>query len=103
MSGSSSTTSARFDTGERSIGEPMRVVVAGGPGFIAREVLPRLLASGRHPVAVTTRDPQRPDPWQVAVERIQAFAGDLSGMSRACARADVVVQAIQFPNHPVEN
>ena len=81
----------------------MRVVVAGGTGFIGHTVVSRLLASGRHTVAVTTRDPSRPDPWQGAVERIQAFAGDLPGSSRAFARADVVVQAIQFPNHPVEN
>ena len=80
----------------------MRVVVAGGTGFIGRRVVARLLEAG-HAVAVTTRDPSRPDPWRGAVERRQAFAGDLAGMSRAFASSDVVVQAIQFPNHPVEN
>jgi nucleoside-diphosphate-sugar epimerase len=80
----------------------MRVVVAGGTGFIGRTVVGRLLEAG-HTVAVTTRDPTHPDPWGGAVERRQAFAGDLAGLSRAFAGSDVVVQAIQFPNHPVEN
>jgi nucleoside-diphosphate-sugar epimerase len=80
----------------------MRVVVAGGTGFIGRAVVSRLLGAG-HTVAVTTRDPMGPDPWQGAVERLQAFAGDLPSLSRAFTLADVVVLAIQFPNHPVEN
>jgi nucleoside-diphosphate-sugar epimerase len=80
----------------------MRVVVAGGTGFIGRTVVSRLLAGG-HTVAVTTRDLAQPDPWKGAVERVQAFAGDLTSLSRAFAGNEVVVQAIQFPNHPVEN
>lgn len=81
----------------------MRIVVAGGTGFIGRQVVNRLLETGDDAVAVTTRDPDRPDPWHGRVERIQAFAGDVLGLSRAFARADVVVHAIQFPNHPVED
>jgi uncharacterized protein YbjT (DUF2867 family) len=80
----------------------MRVVVAGGTGFIGRIVVGRLRAAG-HTVAVTTRDPAGPDPWAGAVERLQAFAGDVPSLTRAFSGADVVVQAIQFPNHPVEN
>ena len=37
------------------------------------------------------------------MERIQAFAGDPTSLGKAFARADVVVHAIQFPNHPVED
>src|SRR5262245_56005913 len=81
----------------------MRIVVAGGTGFIGRQVVDRLRDAGDDAVAVTTRDPDRPDPWHGRVERIQAFAGDVLGLSRAFARADVVVHAIQFPNHPVED
>lgn len=81
----------------------MRIVVAGGGGFIGREVVAELLASGADDVVVTTRDPDQGDPWRGRVERIQAFAGDPLSLGRAFARADVVVQAIQFRNHPVED
>ncbi|HEY6552841.1 MAG TPA: NAD(P)H-binding protein [Vicinamibacteria bacterium] len=81
----------------------MRIVVTGGTGFIGREIVAELLASGGDDIVVTTRDPDRADPWRGRVERLQAFAGDPLSLGRAFARADVVVQAIQFKNHPVEN
>jgi NADH dehydrogenase len=81
----------------------MRIVVAGGTGFIGREIVAELLASGGDDVVVTTRDPDRADPWRGRVERLQAFAGDPLSLGRAFARADVVVQAIQFKTHPVED
>ena len=81
----------------------MRIVVTGGTGFIGREVVRQLLESGENRVAVTTRDPGRADPWGGRVERLQAFAGDPTSLGKAFARADVVVHAIQFPNHPVED
>ncbi len=81
----------------------MRIVVAGGTGFIGHEIVTRLLETGRDEVVVTTRDPGGKDPWGGRVERVQAFAGDPTSLGRAFARADVVIHAIQFPNHPVEN
>jgi len=78
-------------------------VVAGGTGFIGRRIVERLLAREGVRVAVTTRDPAAPDPWGGRVERVQAFAGDPVSLGRAFTRSDVVVQAIQFPNHPVED
>ena len=81
----------------------MRIVVAGGTGLIGREVVARLMMEGGHDVAVTTRDPSRPDPWGGRVRRLQAFAGDSLSLARAFTGADVVVHAIQFPNHPVED
>jgi uncharacterized protein YbjT (DUF2867 family) len=81
----------------------MRIVVTGGTGFIGREVVDRLLEDRGHEVTVTTRDPGRADPWGGRVRLVQAFAGDATSLGRAFARADVVVHAIQFPNHPVEN
>jgi NADH dehydrogenase len=81
----------------------MRIVVTGGSGFIGREVVAELLEGGSDDVVVTTRDPDRADPWRGRVERVQAFAGDPLSLGRAFARADVVVQAIQFKNHPVED
>jgi uncharacterized protein YbjT (DUF2867 family) len=81
----------------------MRIVVTGGTGLIGREVVARLLESGADQIAVTTRDPDKSDPWGGRVERLQAFAGDPTSLGKAFARADVVVHAIQFPNHPVED
>ena len=80
----------------------MRIVVTGGTGFIGREVVRELLGSGEGEVAVTTRDPSR-DPFGGRVSLVQAFAGDAVSLGKAFTRADVVVHAIQFPNHPVED
>jgi len=82
----------------------MRIVVAGGSGFIGREVVDLLLQEGGHEVTVTSRDPAaRRGLWDGRVEIVQAFAGDRVSLGKAFTRADVVVQAIQFPNHPVED
>jgi NADH dehydrogenase len=81
----------------------MRVVVTGGTGFVGSEVVDGLLAAGGHHVVVTSRDPGSVTRWGNRVEVAQAFAGDPTSLGRAFARADVVVHAIQFPNHPVEN
>lgn len=82
----------------------MRILVAGGTGFIGREVVDRLLETGDDTVAVTSRDPgARSGLWGGRVEMVQAFAGDRVSLGKAFTRADVVIQAIQFPNHPVED
>ena len=80
----------------------MRIVVAGGTGFIGSEVVRRLLADGRDEIAITSRDVAGGDAWGGRVQRVQAFAGDALSLARAFTRADVVVHCIQFPNHPVE-
>lgn len=81
----------------------MRIVVTGGTGFIGSEVVQRLLDSGEHSLAVTSRSPEPAARWRGRVEVLQAFAGDALSLARAFTRADVVVHAIQFPNHPVED
>jgi NADH dehydrogenase len=80
----------------------MKIVVAGGTGFIGREVVRQLLGSGEDEVTVTTRDPAR-DPFAGRVELVQAFAGDAVSLGKAFTGKDVVIHAIQFPNHPVED
>jgi NADH dehydrogenase len=80
----------------------MRVVVLGGSGFIGREVVNRLLEAGDE-VVVTSRNPERTQRFRGRVELRQAFAGDAVSLGRAFTGAEVVVQAIQFPNHPVED
>jgi NADH dehydrogenase len=81
----------------------MRIVVTGGTGFIGREIVRHLLETSGDEIAVTTRSPEGSDPWGGRVERLQAFAGDPLSLGRAFTRADVVVHAIQFRNHPVED
>lgn len=81
----------------------MRVVVTGGTGLIGRHVVDQLLAAGVRDIAVTTRDPEHNDRWPGRVTPLQAFAGDPLSLGRAMSGADVVVHAIQFPNHPVED
>jgi NADH dehydrogenase len=81
----------------------MRVVVTGGTGFIGREIVRELLEAGGDSIAVTSRDPGVRDLWGGRVEMLQAFAGDRVSLGRAFTGADVVVHAIQFPNHPVES
>lgn len=82
----------------------MRIVVTGGTGFIGREIVDGLLADGGDDqIVVVTRDPGRAESWGGRVEHAQAFAGDPVSLGRAFTGADVVVHAIQFPNHPVED
>jgi NADH dehydrogenase len=81
----------------------MRIVVTGGTGFIGRQVVDRLLEEGQDTVVVTSRDPERRDLWDGRVKMVQAFAGDAVSLGKAFMGADVVVHAIQFPNHPVED
>ncbi len=81
----------------------MRIVVTGGTGFIGREVVKRLLETPGDEIVVTSRDPERADLWGGRVQRVQAFAGDAISLGKAFTGADVVVHAIQFPNHPVED
>lgn len=80
----------------------MKIVVTGGTGFIGREVVDLLLANAGDEVVVTTRDPDH-DLWGGRVRLVQAYAGDAVSLGKAFMRADVVVHAIQFPNHPVED
>lgn len=81
----------------------MRVVVAGGTGFIGREVVARLLETGDDEVVVTSRDAEAHCHWGGRVRMVQAFAGDALSLGKAYTRADVVVHCIQFSNHPVED
>jgi NADH dehydrogenase len=81
----------------------MRIVVTGGTGFIGGEVVRRLLESGAGDVVATSRNPEARGRARGGVQFAQAFAGDPVSLGKAFTRADVVVHAIQFPNHPVED
>ena len=80
----------------------MRVLVAGGTGFIGKRVVDALLAKGEHDVLVMTRDPARARP-KPGVEYVQGDVTDPASLEGATRDVDAVVHAVQFPNHPVEN
>lgn len=81
----------------------MRIVVAGGTGFLGRHISGALLRDG-HEVAVLGRDPRK-------VARIQALSGatgiygdvtDPYSLKGTLDGYDAVAVAIQFPNYPME-
>jgi uncharacterized protein YbjT (DUF2867 family) len=80
----------------------MNVLVAGGTGFIGSRVVDELLAKGGHRVLVMTRDPARARPRE-GVEYVRGDVSDAASLEAATRGVDVVVHAVQFPNHPVEN
>ena len=81
----------------------MRVLVAGGTGFLGRHISAALLADG-HEVSVLGRDPRK-------VPRIPQLAGatgvygdvtDPYSLKGALDGHDAVAVAVQFPNYPME-
>ena len=80
----------------------MKVLVAGGTGFIGARVVDELLARGGHEIAVMTREPARA-PRRPGVTYVAGDVSDAASLARATAGIAVVVHAVQFPNHPVEN
>ena len=81
----------------------MKIVVAGGTGFLGRHISKALLAGG-HAVTVLGRSPDK-------VSRIPELAGanatlgdvtDPTSLTGRLEGADAVVMAVQFPNHPIE-
>jgi nucleoside-diphosphate-sugar epimerase len=80
----------------------MDVLVAGGTGFIGSRVVDALLAKGEHRVKVMTRDPAHARP-KLGVGFVWGDVSDPATLEAATRDIDVVVHAVQFPNHPVEN
>ena len=81
----------------------MKIVVAGGTGFLGRHISKALLDSG-HEVTVLGRNPDSvssipecsgADAKRGDVTQPQTLVGTMEG-------ADAAVGAVQFPNHPVE-
>lgn len=81
----------------------MKIVVAGGTGFLGRHIGRALLDAG-HDITVLGRSPDRvstiPD-----LQGANATKGDVTDPGSLQGRldgTDAVVQAVQFPNHPIE-
>lgn len=79
------------------------VLVTGGTGFIGSHIVRRLLSKG-HRVAIMTRNPAKRSPGLPAgVEVRSGDITDTASLRTAMAGVEVVINAVQFPNHPVEN
>lgn len=83
----------------------MRLLAAGGTGFIGSTAIDTFLTTAPPgwEVRVMTRDPSRPLRWGNRVQTVRGDVLDPASLAPAVEGVDVVLHAIQFPNHPVEN
>lgn len=80
----------------------MKVLIAGGTGFLGREITKCAIEAG-HDVTVLSR---RQLPPGAVAPGAKSVAGDVTKpetLPGALAGFDAVVDAVQFPNSPVEN
>jgi len=79
------------------------ILVAGGTGFIGSQVVKKLVERG-HQVTVMSRNPaQSRNLLPAGIEVRPGDVTDLAALKKAMSGVDVVISAVQFPNHPVEN
>lgn len=81
----------------------MRIVVAGGTGFLGRHICRALLDTG-HEVTVLGRDPSKVDriPLLYGASAVKGDVTDPDSLRGTLDGAEAVVGCVQFPNHPVE-
>lgn len=80
----------------------MRVTVAGGSGFLGSAIVDALVLAG-HDVTVASRHHPRSGRTNPAARWRYADVTDPAQLPDALVRTDAVVDAVQFPNMPVEN
>lgn len=80
----------------------MKVVVAGGTGLLGRSITKALLDAG-HAVTVASRSNSTNDPIDSRAAWVKADVTDPASLPSALAGAEAVVDAVQFPNSPIEN
>lgn len=81
----------------------MKVVVAGGSGFLGRHISAALISNG-HMVTVLSRRPEASDPIPL-LEGARAVRADVTQpptLSGVLDGIGAVVMAVQFPNYPME-
>jgi len=77
----------------------VKILIAGGTGFIGSEIVKAILIENKHQVIVLSRDPKKVKVGEgrlgdvTRIETLKNKFGDI----------DVVIQCVQFPNHPVQN
>ena len=81
----------------------MKIVVAGGTGFVGRHIVRALLDAGNS-VTVLGRNPNKVAaiPECAGANANRADVTEPATLTGALEGADAVVGAVQFPNHPVE-
>lgn len=80
----------------------MHVIVAGGTGFLGRAVTAALLDAG-HRVSVASRSNPSRRPIDARATWTAADVTRPDSLAPALAGADAVVDAVQFPNSPIED
>lgn len=80
----------------------MKVFVAGGTGLLGRAITTALLDAG-HEVLVGSRSNPAKDPLDARATWRAMDVREPAAVAAALAGADAVVDAVQFPNSPIEN
>lgn len=80
----------------------MKVVVAGGTGMLGRAITKALLDAGHSVTAVSRSEPKK-DPIDTRATWAAADVMEPGTLAAVLAGADAVVDAVQFPNSPIEN
>ena len=82
----------------------MKVVVAGGTGFLGRHISRGLVEDG-HSVTVLGRDPDKVAriPQLIGADAVRGDVTDPSSLAGTLDGADAVAYAVGFPNYPMEN
>lgn len=81
----------------------MRILVAGGTGFVGRNIV-RSLLDGQHDVCVLTRDPRSVHSIP-QLRGVEARGGDVTqpdSLVGVMEDVEAVVGVVQLPNYPVE-
>ncbi len=80
----------------------MKVLVAGGTGLLGREITKALLDAG-HEVTVGSRSKPAREPMDPRASWVSIDVTDPATLVPAMDGVEAVVDAVQFPNSPIEN